>query len=252
MVNVRLSRSFARSLGVASMLLAAFAFAAPQDGEPKISEKSRRAHEYRMVNTSPSYDLAKVKAIVRKIKPDDEGSKILNPKVFDKMPLEEKFTYTLVNREWFSQNCDEMPIVENEDKKIFAYLPAEDDMMDFSDHEQNFLKNNRGRVIPLLSREIEAHPHVGLNVKSVVVYLDAYELIPDIVKAYQRNPRDLDLLTVLDTLMKDGKYAPFMQSITYKKLYGTNADYKTYVDGNKANAKLTMDRAMAFYNSRKG
>lgn len=227
---------------------------ATQMGDPKGLTKASRAYrEYRLETTVPPYGLAKVEALIKKIKADTADDEALPLKIFNKLSVAEKFTYTMIHGEKNSQNCDGMPGILNEEKKIFAYVPdGFDDSLVWSDRQTEFMRSHRSKVVSLLRKTIKARSRVGLNLKQAIIEIDAYELIPDIITVYKRDHKDQDILTTCMVLMKDGKYKPFLASASYRKLYtDKDASQKTFIEANPANQKLTIARAMAYYKSRR-
>jgi hypothetical protein len=209
-------------------------------------------HAHRTTITEPSYGLAKVKSLVKRIKEDSEMNHRLSAKTYDGLTLEQKFTYVMIHGEDFSQNCNEMPTIQNEDRKIFAYpASAFGDEAVWSEREETFLTKNRDRVIALIRSTMSGKKWVGANLKEAIVDLHARELIPDLLAAHKRNLADHDILTVLMLLMKDAEYIPFMETAAYKHLYGENSNYQTSVDATAANEKIIIDQATAFYRSAK-
>ncbi|HWD37577.1 MAG TPA: hypothetical protein VG944_01900 [Fimbriimonas sp.] len=221
---------------------------------PVQSAASRAYHEYRLVTTDPPYGLKKVHSLIAHIKDNGSDNKVISAKTFSALSTKEKFTYCMEHAENFAQNCDPMPPILGEESKIFSHVPDSfEGDYEWSDRQEDFMKSHRGTVVGLLRKMIHTNRRVGLNVKQAIILLDAYDLIPDLAAAYRRTPRDKDILTVYCCLMRDGKFKPFMKSITYHKLYGDEStSYKSFIAANAANAKLTTDRAMAYYRSRKG
>lgn len=210
---------------------------------------------YRTETTEPSYGLSKVKSLIKKIKTvekDDGGNKILPDKQYDALSFKEKFTYAMLHAEEFAQNCDGMPITEDDYKHITAYpAGAWDNTSFWSVRQKKFLHDNRTKVIGLLRETIRAKHRVGANLKCTILELNAWELIPDMVTVYNRDHKDNDILSALMVLMKEAKYKPFLATPSYKKLYGEGASYQAFLNSNTANQKLEISRAMAFYNSKK-
>lgn len=214
--------------------------------EKDVSPATRRYHENRNADTEPPFGLAKVKAAIKPL--DDE--KTASP-LWPKMSVKERFTYCMLHGEVFDQNCEEMPWYVDEEKKVFAYPPPfEYGQAQWSARQRAFLRQSRGTVVGLLRRTIREKRSVGVNLKTVILELHANELIPDLVKVYERDHKDQDILSVLAVLMKDGKDKAFLASSTWHKLYGPNANYKSFVLANEANQKLMVQRAMAFYRTR--
>ncbi|MBS1724530.1 MAG: hypothetical protein JSS66_16430 [Armatimonadetes bacterium] len=223
-----------------------------QEEFPKASQKSQAYRRFREQSTEPSYGLSKVKALVRKLKPNEEDDRILPVKTYNALSVEERFTYTMIHAEQFSQNCSVMPPLVDEEKKIFAYpVGAFGDEGVWSDRQLAFLKNNRTKVVALLRNTIQKKGRVGVNLKLAIVTTNAIELIPDLERIYTKDRKDQDILTVLMLLMKEGKYGPFLNSASYKKLYGEDANWQAYLDASVANQKLILARASDFYKNEK-
>ncbi len=242
-------------LAVAVATLASPLFAQEEGYKPP-SQASIKYHEFRYKITEPSYGLSKVKALIKKIKPsgsmdDGEGQQKLDDKAYNALSVEEKFTYTMIHGEVWTQNCDAMMGIIDEEKKAFAYFPSPFGGEElWSERQKQFLVKNRSKVIPLIRSTMTKNHHVGSNLKAAIMEINAYELIPDLVKIYNRDKKDHDILTLFFQLMKENSYKPFMESATYKKLYGPEANYESFIVANAANQKLTIDRATEFYKSK--
>ncbi|HVT12270.1 MAG TPA: hypothetical protein VHE55_08380 [Fimbriimonadaceae bacterium] len=233
--------------------LSAAVSAVAQDRWPKPSSASRKYHEYRIEMTEPTFGLAKVKAIIAKIKPDSEENQRLTNKRFNSLSFEEKFTFTMIHAEDFAQNCDVMPPIMDEQKKIFAFTPdGLGEEQTWSDRQRDFLTKNRAKVIALLRSTIRTRHRVGANLKQAIELLDANELIPDVIAVYRRDRKDHDILTMLMLLMKDAKYKPFLASGLYAKLYADEGtSYKAFVAADAAHERPILDLATAFSKSKK-
>jgi len=223
-----------------------------QDGQfPKPSAASRKYGEYRQQSTDPIYSAQKVKALIKKIKTDQDENRYMPDKTYNSLTTQEKFAYCMLHGEDFSQNCNAMPPIVDEQKKIFPYFPGPfGDEAIWSDRQRAFLDKNRTKVIGMLRETIKARQRIGINLKQAIVYVKANELMPDVMATYKRDKKDHDLLTVLMLLMQDGQFKPFLESAMYKKLYGDQSNYQSYITFNSANEKLILERADAFYKSR--
>ena len=236
---------FRFSSAVAASLIATFAF-----GHAKQTLSARRYHAYRLVCSTPTYGLARVRAIIRKLPKPDETTAGMPTPIWSKLSIAERFTYTMIYREHWDQNCAEMPEIATEEDKIFAELPAMDDELMWSDRQVDFLKHNRAKVVALMRNTMTGEKHVGLNIKSAIVQIEAIELIPELEAAFQRNPRDLDLLTTLSVLMKDGPYRPYLSTPTYDALYGPSKDYQSFMPWTRSAQQAILSDARAFYRSK--
>jgi hypothetical protein len=221
---------------------------------PGLTKTSKAYHAYRMVETAPSFGLAKVEALIKKLKADSQDDQAMTVKQFNGLSISERFTYCLVHGEVFSQNCDGMPATLGEENMIFGHpLGPWGEQQQWSDKQKAFLHSNRATVISLLRATMRSKNRVGTNLKMAIIELDAYELIPDMVYVFSPTKKDNDILSTFFLLMRDGKFKPFLASATYTKLYaGGEASYRAFVVGNPENKQLTISRAMAYYKSRKG
>jgi len=227
-----------------------------EDEYKRPSEASLAYHEYRLTRTDPPYSLYKIRDLISKLKPadgsDDMGGTIaLDQKIYLSLSLREKFTYHMIHPETYSQNCDAMPPIQDEEKKIFGQLPDVFGENSWSDKQNKFFLANRDSVIALMEDCATKQKHIGLHFKHVIVDINAREMIPFIIATYNVDKKDHDLLTVLMLLMKNNEYPEFLTSTSYKKLYA-NTDYETsykaHLVFNIANEALIIKRATDFYN----
>lgn len=231
------------------LLLSAVCVVAQEGAEWKTPSKESLAyHDYRTVNTTPPYSLKKVKALAAQSKTDNEDNKKINAKDYQSLSLREKFTYHMVHAESYSQNCDAMPPIQDEQTKIFARLPDAFDEYTWSDRQKKFFTTNRDSVLALVKECIATTKRIGVNLKLVIQEVNGRELVPLLISTYNIAKKDHDILTLLMLLMKDNEYIPFLQSIFYKKLYGDEANYSAFINFNTANEELIIKRATDFYN----
>jgi len=230
-------------------LLFSFPLFAQDDMEWKEASKESQAyHAYRIKSSEPPYSITKIKGLIKKLKSNEDEDMVMDQKVYLALSLREKFTYHMLHGESFSQNCDAMPPIQDEQKKIFAYVPDAFDEWAWSERQTKFLSSNRDSVIALMKECITKTNRVGVNFKQAILEINAREMIPFLIKVYNVNKKDHDILTVLMHLMKDNEYAPFMTSSSYKKLFGENSNYQEFLNYNKANEELIIKRATEFYN----
>ena len=212
------------------------------------SKESQAYHDYRLTITKPPYGLQKIFNLVDKLKIGDDDMEKISEKTYASLSLREKFTYNMIHEESYSQICDAEPPIQDEQKKIFAELPADMDERGWSEKQIKFFTNNRDSVIKLMTETITRSKHVGLNFKEVIVEVKAKEMIPVLINTYNISKKDHDILTVLMILMKDHNYDPFLKSTSFGKLYANDANYGSYLNYNKANEELIIKRATDFYN----
>jgi hypothetical protein len=218
--------------------------------EWKEASKSSRAYAaYRSKVTVPPYGLAKVKALIEKIPYAEDESTRLNNKDYMALSLREKFTYHMIHAEISAQNCDARPPIQDEDKKIFGQMADGFNESVWSDRQSKFMISNRDSVMALIKESTDRSKRMGANYKTAIVEINGREMIPYIIEVYNRDRKDRDLLTLLMLLMKNNEYKPFMDSQSFRKLYGDNANYYSYLDYNKANEDLIIKRAIDYYNT---
>jgi hypothetical protein len=218
------------------------------------SKESEAYHEARMKLTNPPYGLAKVQSLISDIKNSDEDdSRALGSKIYMGLALREKFTYNMIHGESYSQNCDAMPLMQDEHKKIFSYLPDAFGEYNWSIRQKDFFTEHKDSVLVLMKESIIRTNKVGLNYKEAIIEINAVKMIPVLVDVYKKNTarRDLDILTIFMLLMKENKYEPFLKSASFTKLYGDENSYESYLNYNKANEDLIIERVMGFYNGYK-
>ncbi len=223
-----------------------------QDGGPewKDPSKSSRAYgEYRNKVTVPPYGLAKVKALIEKIPYGEDDSSPMGNKDYMSLSFREKFTYHMIHAEISAQNCDVRPPIQDEDKKIFGQMADGFGESVWSDRQVKFMISNRDSVMALIKESTDRSKRMGANYKSAIVEINGREMIPYIIEVYNRDKKDRDLLTLLMLLMKNNEYKPFMTSQSFRKLYGEDANYQSYIDYNTANEDLIIKRATDYYNT---
>lgn len=239
-----------KHLTLLAFLLPLACLAQDTDTREEPSAESKAYHEYRMKVSIPPYGLPNVKALIAKAEQSGMDNAAIPSKDYIALPLREKFTYNLIHAESYSQNCDVVPPIVDEHKKIFGYLPGVFNEAEWSTRQQDFLASNRDSVMALIKESAGRSKRIGLNYKLALVEINAYEFIPFLVEFYNRDHKDLDILTVLLLLMHEAKYAPFMTSPSYAKLYGPNAMYDGFLQYNKANEDLITKRALDLYHTK--
>lgn len=221
------------------------------DGPPASSE-SRKYNRFRHQGVEPTWGLAKIKAVVKGLKEDEDMNRRVSDRIFNSWSLEEKFTYTMIHGEDFSQNCDVMPEIQDEHKKVFAYFPgAFYDHAAWSERQRNFMQKNRTKVVDLINKTIVAKKRVGNNLKNAILELNAVETIPAMAAVYNRDKKDHDILTLMMLLMRESKYQPFLRSSAYKKLYGSEENWRSFAMATPALQKDVLGWGNALYRSKK-
>jgi hypothetical protein len=216
--------------------------------------ESEAYHEARMKLTIPPYGLAKVKTLISKINGgEDDESGALDSKVYTGLSLREKFTYHMIHAESYSQICDAEPPIQEEHKKIFANLPDAFGEQNWSARQKDFFLEHKDSVIEIMKESIARTNKVGLNFKLAIIEMNGISIIPALLETYKKNTttKDLDILTTFMLLMTENKYEPFLKSASFTKLYSDDADYMAFLNYNKANEDLIIQRVTAFYNAQR-
>lgn len=213
-------------------------------------------YQTRVRTTIPPYGLEKVQRLMKTIKEkysdeDDDGLHALTDEQFKSLSFREKFTYSMINPEVYSQNCDVYIPIPNANKKVFGYIVNWSGDSYWSERQENYFLNNRDSVMSLIKESTLRSKKMGANYKEALVGINGWEMIPFIIDYYTANPNDKDALTVLFLLMKKGEYVEFLKSSSYRKLYGPDVYYNnSMIDFNEANEKLIFERAMGYYKKR--
>jgi hypothetical protein len=203
--------------------------------------------------TTPPYGLEKVLALVKNIREVDDSTSdgqisALSDSSYSSLTLDEKFTYNMINLEVYSQMCDILPERKDESARIYGELPNFSGEQDWSERQVAFFKNNRDSVQQLIKTLLDNNGEIGMNVLSVVVMINAKEMIPYLINLTHRSNNHY-ILTVLLLLMENNKFPEFMQSSSRHKLYDNNEKtYSAYLTYSKANEDLIIQRATHFYN----
>ena len=121
-----------------------------------------------------------------------------------------------------------------------------------SDRQLMCLKTIRKYVMNSIKVDAELKGYLPLNYKSVIIELNAVEMIPWLVDFFKRKTKekDGDILTIFFNLMVVNKFPPFMKSISYQWLFVWSDRRPNSIIFNSANSKLTIERAMGLYSSK--
>ena len=225
-----------------------------EDQDP--SPASQAYHQSRYYETTPPYGLAKVRQLIKdKIVhregkyEDDAWTDSLPEKFYRSLSVREKFTYNMIYYESYSQGCNASLPVVDEEKRIYAHIPDFQGDGYWSGRQTRFFNDNKDSVIALMTESITRSRKVGLNYKHVIIDVNAVSMIPLLIRTYNLQKKDHDILTILLMFMVNNNYAPFYASVSYKKLYGSGHTYSyTALNYNSANEALIIQRATDFYN----
>ena len=210
-----------------------------------------------------SYPSTYKKAIndkVGEISPSEEmgDQELITNQKFESLSTYEKFLFCVVYPEAFYQNCAvpmdingtiyQLP--EASSKKLVARLPSDENENNLSERQRAFLDNERNAVLGFIKTESDKSGFMGNRFKSLVVEMNATELIPWMIEHFNKFTKKEDgyILTTLFLLLEKNNYKEFMSSLSYNCLYGEQSLSKGYIPFNSANIDLTCKRAMGLYN----
>lgn len=225
-------------------------------GDPRPQDSSYYA--FREKNSIPPFSTKKIQFLIdKRLKtlPDEALTDYdagIPARDFNTLTAEEKFTYTMIYPEIFSQACAERMFVNDPQKKIFGQLLFVYNGVFWSERQISYMKKNKAQVLTFI-RELSGKTNeMGLNYKSAILEMNAWESIPFLIDFYQNNRRDKDILTTLLLLLNKGELSDFKQSKIYQKLYGPDKNYESWMDFSEANEQYIIETAQAYYNKRQG
>jgi hypothetical protein len=204
--------------------------------------------------TIPPFGLKRVEADMEKMRSVDDSNGesftiALSDPIYASYSLSEKFTYNMIHAEGYSQMCEMLPERPDEIGRIYGQLRGFFGEYLWSERQSSFFSANRDSVQLLMQEVIGQNGGVGMNFLSVIVAINAREMIPYLIDTYNKNNRNHYILTTLMLLMQNNKYTEFMQSSSYNKLYNRGTDtYSAFLIYNKANEDLIIKRATNFFN----
>jgi hypothetical protein len=180
---------------------------------------------------------------------DDRG---IPDAAFSKLTAAELLAYCSVYGETYNQVCDVMMPIVDAEKKILPYLFEPYNEFALSTRQETACKEKKAEIVKLVMAAANKEKRLGINFKSLIYNIKAYDAIPTIVTLYKASvKKDGDILTLLNLLMFDAKYEPFMTSTTQQKLYADaeKPEHERFITFNKENEALILQRALDFYAS---
>lgn len=227
-------------------------YAQPEEEFREASKESQAYHKYRLHLTTPAHGLEKIHLLIKKqVMEDEENNLVLKDAVYNSLSAREKFTYNMIHGETYSQICDAMPPIQDEQTKIFGYLPDVFNEYTWSERQVEFFTSNKDSVMQWIKVSVAKSNRIGINYKQAILEMKANEMIPFLIKTYLVTRKDHDILTLMMLLMKENNYEPFAKSPSFDKLYGENSSYLGHLAYNKANEDLIIKRASEFYEGSK-
>jgi hypothetical protein len=160
---------------------------------------------------------------------------LLTSVLFRNMTLHERFIYNIIRPRRYTQNCTlHVAYLANGTatsvkpaKRLYAQLPVPGSEYTWGDEQLSFFRDNRDSTLAWIREDIQRTRLVGLNYKTVLVEVNAVELIPDLLAIHDRQMvlrhEDDDIYTVIMQLMEKARYGPWLQTDLRKKLYGEDA-----------------------------
>lgn len=230
-------------------LITCFSYSQDDVNWKPASKESQAYNTYRYYMSEPQYGKLKILGLLKKVTPDEEDNEKLKQSDYLALTPRERFTYHMMHGESYSQNCDAMPPIQDEHKKIFGRLPEMFGEYSWAERQIQFLQSNKDSVVQWIKGCVAKEKRLGLNLKHAIVAINAREMIPFLISTYKTDKKDHDILTVLMLLMKNNEYKEFMASTSNKKLYGDEINsYDAYLNFNIPNEELIIKRATDFYN----
>src|SRR5690606_13176846 len=104
-------------------------------------------------------------------------------------------------------------------KRIFSQLETGFNEASWSQRQADFLIENRDSVMKLIEESVVRSKRMGINYKEAILEMNAWQMIPFIIRYIKSTAQDNDALTLLMLLMKRGEYDEFLKSTSYQKLY---------------------------------
>ncbi len=210
------------------------------------------AVSFRVQASTPSYGLSKIKALI-----DLEQRKTGRPfaqsplsmGAFGSLSLQEKFTYAMIHPERYAQNCSLIPRRLFEPDKVFSNLITTFYEYSLSDRQVRFLKDNRDSVMTWVIRSVDESKKMGVNYKNAITIIDGWEMIPFMIR-YYKTANDMDILTTLVLLMKQGSFDDFLHTTYYEQLYGKSSNYQSAIHYSPAAEQFLLKTAMDYYKKR--
>ena len=212
--------------------------------QTKGQDPAMKEYAYRYEITKPAFGLKKIEALIHR-NPVPESA-------FRSLTVEERFTYVVLHGEVFSQGCAAFPFTSPAGHKIFARAAeglGDPPNSQWSAREIRFLLRHRGEVIDLLRETIRSRNRIGANLKMAIDEVAARELVPDMLDVFERDRKDLDILTLCLIMMKDDQYQPFLESTAYRTLYGPVSNERSSLEANRANIDAIESMARAYWRS---
>ncbi|MCB0429741.1 MAG: hypothetical protein H6585_07695 [Flavobacteriales bacterium] len=133
----------------------------------------------------------------------------------------------------------------------FAYIAPTMQGRRISKRQMDALEAKRDSVVQFLKNCMPYFPVLTKSYKELVISLHATECIPELLyKANRPYYYDTYVVTVIMNLMVDARYKPFIQSDVYKKLYGKELNYSSFIESDKKTIDFILQTAAAFYKSK--
>lgn len=130
-----------------------------------------------------------------------------------------KLYYCLSYPETWTQVCYFYPYDSLWQQKVAFHIPIQDEGLITSKRQKEFVQENRGQAIALISDCLVHRESLEEETKQLVLSLNFTELIPGVVKVLEKaENRDTRLLSLLLQWMEKGGYPPLKKAPFNKKV----------------------------------
>ena len=184
---------------------------------------------------------------------------ILNDADFKSLNAYEHFVHSFYFPEWYYQSCTLFAKDEDILTKIPANLRNVGEGLVMSKRQKEALIQNRDSSIILMKKCIEQTGDLSSQFSEMIIRLDAYELIPTILRAIenQEGLKDPYILTTLCIMMRFN-YLQFQESAIYEELYpnetmeveNAKPSYNRYIQFTEKNYQTILDFSRNYFEYR--
>jgi hypothetical protein len=177
-------------------------------------------------------------------------SKALSPAQYDALTLRDKIAYDLNHPKSYSQMCSAIPFRDSSAWRIYSNLPPlVDGLRTWSESQRDLFSKNRDSTIQVVMATIGQNG-AGVELLTIIVDLNAKELIPLLIDSYHSDRSNHYILTALLLLMSNNDYSEFLRSQQYAQLYSEKLSARIdYLPYTTKNIDFILQQATSFYHA---